>query len=47
MYVKKTGTVRYYCSNRCYEFDVTQGKKQNMQEQKGMAKRAARKAAKK
>ena len=46
MYVKKIGTVRYYCSNRCYEFDVTQGKKQNLKEQKGLAKRVAKQASK-
>ncbi|MGC8699742.1 MAG: 50S ribosomal protein L24e, partial [Candidatus Micrarchaeia archaeon] len=22
MYVKKNGTIRYYCSNRCMKFDL-------------------------
>jgi ribosomal protein L24E len=41
MYVRKTGTVKYYCSSRCYKFDVEQGKKQRMKEQKELAKSAA------
>jgi len=44
MYVKKTGAIKYYCSNRCFEFDVTQRKKQKMKEQKGLAKKAAKAA---
>ena len=43
MYVKKVGTVKYYCSSRCYKFEVNQGKKQRMKEQKGLAKAAAKK----
>ena len=27
MYVRKTGAIKYYCSNRCYKFDVVQRKK--------------------
>ncbi|VVB76889.1 50S ribosomal protein L24e [uncultured archaeon] len=46
MYVKKIGTVKYYCSNRCFEFDVRQGKKQNMKQQKGLLKAAKAEAEK-
>jgi len=42
MYVRRTGTVRYYCSDRCYKFDVVHGKKQRMKEQKAAAKAASK-----
>ncbi len=40
MYVRKTGAVRYYCSDRCFKFDALQHRKQKPKEQKEMAKRA-------
>lgn len=42
MYVRKTGVVKYYCSDRCYEFDTVQRKKQRPKEIKGLT-RAAKK----
>lgn len=42
MYVRKVGTVRYYCSDRCYKFDVVQGKKQRAKEQRSAAKAASK-----
>ncbi len=38
MYVRKTGALKYYCSDRCYEFDAVQHKKQKAKEQKEIAK---------
>ena len=32
MYVRKTGAIRYYCSNRCYKFDVVYNKKPRLKE---------------
>lgn len=43
MYVKKTGAAKYYCSDRCYNFDNVQRKKQRHKEQAGLAKRAMKK----
>ena len=40
MYVRKNGAAKYYCSDRCYEFDVVQKKKQRPKEQREMAKQA-------
>ncbi len=34
MYVKKNGTIRYYCSNRCMKFDLVYSKKPNPKELK-------------
>jgi ribosomal protein L24E len=39
MYVKKTGAVKYYCSDRCYKFDNVQRRKQRPKEQSELAKR--------
>jgi large subunit ribosomal protein L24e len=38
MYVKKTGAVKYYCSDRCYNFDTVQHKKQRPKEIKELTK---------
>jgi ribosomal protein L24E len=38
MYVRKTGAVKYYDSDRCYKFDSVQHKKQKPKELKGLAK---------
>jgi large subunit ribosomal protein L24e len=40
MYVRKTGAVKYYCSDRCYNFDSVQHKKQRPKEIKELAKLA-------
>lgn len=32
MYVRKSGAIKYYCSSRCYKFDVVFKKKPNMKE---------------
>ncbi len=40
MYVRRTGAVRYYCSDRCYEFDAVQQKKQRAKEIKELTKTA-------
>ncbi|MDE1855547.1 MAG: 50S ribosomal protein L24e [Candidatus Micrarchaeota archaeon] len=40
MYVRKTGAIKYYCSDRCYNFDAVQGKKQRAKEIKGLTKPA-------
>ena len=40
MYVKRTGAIRYYCSDRCYEFDAVQHKKQRNKEIKELTKAA-------
>ncbi len=39
MYVRKTGASKYYCSDRCYNFDAVQHKKQRPKEQKELAER--------
>ena len=44
MYVRKTGATKYYCSNRCFEFDSRQHRRQIIKEQKGIAKDAAKAA---
>jgi ribosomal protein L24E len=44
MYVRKTGATKYYCSNRCFEFDSKQHRKQPLKEQKEFAKDAAKAA---
>jgi ribosomal protein L24E len=43
IYVRKSGAVKYYCSNRCYTFDIVQHKKQKIKEQKEIAKQANKK----
>jgi len=43
MYVKKVGTIRYFCSKRCYKFEVKYKKKPNAKEVKGIQKIAAKK----
>jgi ribosomal protein L24E len=43
IYVRKTGVVKYYCSDRCYNFDAVQHKKQNLKEQKEIARKANKK----
>jgi len=40
MYVRKIGTIKYYCSDRCYKYDVIYKKKQRPKEQKEIADRA-------
>lgn len=40
MYVRKIGTVRYYCSDRCYKFEVVQRRKQKDKEIKEATKRS-------
>lgn len=40
MYVRKTGAVKYYCSDRCYKFDSVQRKRQRPKEIKELAKGA-------
>ncbi|MGI0141527.1 MAG: 50S ribosomal protein L24e [Candidatus Micrarchaeales archaeon] len=32
MYVKKTGQIRYFCSKRCYKFEVKMKKKPSQKE---------------
>jgi len=39
MYVRKIGTAKYYCSDRCYKYDVIYKKKQRPKEQKEIAAR--------
>jgi ribosomal protein L24E len=43
MYVKKTGAVKYYCSDRCYNFDTVQRRKQKHKEHAELARRTAKK----
>ncbi len=38
MYVRKTGAIKYYCSDRCFKFDVKQQRKQRHKEQKEVTK---------
>ncbi len=38
MYVRKTGALKYYCSDRCYKFDVLQRRKQRGKEIKEVTK---------
>lgn len=38
MYVKRTGAIKYYCSDRCYNFDVVQQKRQRPKEIKELTK---------
>ena len=40
MYVRKTGAVKYYCSDRCYNFDAVQHKKQRPKEIKELTRLA-------
>lgn len=37
-YVRKSGAVKYFCSNRCYKFDVVFKKKVNQKEVREIAK---------
>jgi len=32
MYVRRNGSIKYYCSTRCYKLDVIYGKKPNKKE---------------
>jgi large subunit ribosomal protein L24e len=43
MYVRKTGAIKYYCSDRCYKFEVVQHKKQRVKEQRETAKLQSKK----
>ncbi|MGC8538626.1 MAG: 50S ribosomal protein L24e [Candidatus Micrarchaeia archaeon] len=40
MYVKKNGAIRYYCSSRCFKFDVIYRKRQNPKEIKEIEAKA-------
>ena len=42
MYVRKTGAVKYYCSDRCYKFDSVQHKGQRVKEQRALARKLAK-----
>ena len=42
MYVRKTGAVKYYCSDRCYKFDSVQHKGQRVKEQWALARKLAK-----
>lgn len=39
MYVRKTGQARYYCSARCFKFDVVYHRKPSLKNQKDREKR--------
>ncbi len=39
IYVRKNGTVRYYCSNRCYKFNVHHNRKLSRKELAERSKR--------
>ncbi len=38
MYVRKNGSISYYCSNRCFKFDVVYRKKARVKAQPSKAK---------
>ncbi|MDE1869437.1 MAG: 50S ribosomal protein L24e [Candidatus Micrarchaeota archaeon] len=40
MFVKKMGAIRYFCSKRCYKYDVLYKKKPNQKEIRERGKKA-------
>ena len=43
MYVRRTGAMKYYCSKRCFKFEVVFKKKQNKKEVREISKAAGSK----
>ncbi|MGC8676494.1 MAG: 50S ribosomal protein L24e [Candidatus Micrarchaeia archaeon] len=41
MFVRKSGAIRYYCSNRCYKLDVLHRKKRSGEIARTKAKNAS------